>query len=772
MKSIPFVESASSAALALALGFASPPGCAAETVTYTFVNDTLKDPGSQVVERSDDGVYTVKFSYKNNGRGPDFVERYRLAPDGSFSEYHITGRSTMGAPVDEHFERKGGEAEWHSTTDGGRAQVAGSALYVPLNSSYAPNGVFIAALAKSPGLSMPLLPNGTLRMRQLDEVEVTDGSRRQRVQLIAQTGLGLQPWFEWITTGAEPRLFAVADLAGEIFIESGWQANRALLEERQRAAERQALRDRATQFGHPLPGLTVIRNARVFDSEAATLLAPSDVYVLRGRITQILPAGSAARDADAEIDAAGRVLLPGLFDMHSHVWRWNGALDLAAGVTSVRDMGNSNATMQTLLDDLAAGDILMPRITPCGFLEGRSPFSSSNGILIGTLDEARRAVDWYAQRGYPQLKIYNSFPKEILRETVAYAHGRGMRVSGHVPAFMRAAEAVEQGFDEVQHINQVMLNFLVTPETETRTIERFRLPAQKVADMDFDSKPVQDFIAMLASRRTVIDPTLATFDFMRQRDGELSSAYAAVADHMPPDVRRSFSVGSMDIPDAATDARYKRSYAKMVEFVGRLYRAGVPLVAGTDSIPGFTLQAELALYVQAGLTPAQVLQIATRNGARYTGTSHDRGSIVPGKLADLVLVDGDPTKDIADIRKVALVITQGPLDFAQGTRRRDGHRAVRPVGARRQDAGKAGDGRIGRRRQRRSRGTCDGLRGPAGGLNLGGRPPVATARSHRHSISQPLPGDSVERSKAGRSGSATRAGPAWCGPITACAGRR
>jgi hypothetical protein len=315
--------------------------------------------------------------------------------------------------------------------------------------------------------------------------------------------------------------------------------------------------------------------------------------------------------------------------------------------------------MQVLLDGTAAGRLLMPQVTTCGFLEGRSPYSSSNGILIGTLDEAKHAVDWYAQRGYPQLKIYNSFPKEILRETIAYAHSRGMRVSGHVPAFMRASEVVEQGYDEVQHINQVLLNFLVTPETETRTIERFRLPADKVAGLDFDSKLVQDFIAMLASRQTVIDATLATFDFMQQRDGELAAAYAAVADHMPPDVRRGFFVGTMDIPDAATDARYKRSYAKMVEFVGRLYRAGVPLVAGTDAIPGFTLQAELALYVQAGLTPAQAIQVATRNGAKYTGTSRDRGSVVPGKLADLVLIDGDPTKDIGDIRKVALVITQG-----------------------------------------------------------------------------------------------------------------
>ena len=646
------------ATFAVACAFATA-ASAAETVTYTFVNDQIGTPGRQVVERSDDGLYTVSFIYKNNGRGPEFTERYRLAPDGSFTQYHVTGTSTMGAKVDEHFERRGTRAEWRSTTERGAATVAGPAMYVPLAGSYAPNSVFLAALTKSVDGSIPLLPNGTLRMRKLDEIEVTNGSETRKVQLIAQTGIGLQPWFQWITTGPEPRLFAVADLAGEIFIEAGWEGSRVRLEERQRIAEKAALRERAERLRHPLSGLTVIRNARVFDSDTATLQPAADIYVLRGRVTQVLQAGSPARDADQEIDAAGRVLLPGLFDMHAHVWRWGGLLDLAAGVTSVRDLGNNNGTLQATLDETAAGSLLMPQITPCGFLEGRSPFSSSNGITVSTLDEAKRAVDWYAQRGYPQLKIYNSFPKEIVRETVAYAHSRGMRVSGHVPAFMRAAEVVEQGFDEIQHINQVMLNFLVTPETDTRTIERFRLPADKVADLDFDAKPVQDFIALLANRQTVIDPTLATFNFMQQRDGELSVAYAAIADHMPPDVRRGFYVGAMDIPDDATDARYKRSYAKMIDFVGRLYRAGVPLVAGTDAIPGFTLQSELALYVEAGLTPSQALQIATRNAARYTGTSRDRGSVVAGKLADLVLVDGDPTRDINDLRKVALVITQG-----------------------------------------------------------------------------------------------------------------
>ena len=166
---------------------------------------------------------------------------------------------------------------------------------------------------------------------------------------------------------------------------------------------------------------------------------------------------------------------------------------------------------------------------------------------------------------------------------------------------------------------------------------------------------------MLKKKPTVIDATLATFDFLRQRDGDVPQMLAAVFEHLPIDVQRNRRVGQMKIPDAATAARYEKSYAKMIEFVGRLYHAGIPLVAGTDEIAGFALQRELELYVQAGLTPSQALQVATWNGAKYSRTLADRGTIEPGKRADLVLVDGDPTKEISDVRKVALVITQGKM---------------------------------------------------------------------------------------------------------------
>jgi len=655
-----------SAVLALAIASAfSAQAAVTQTTRYVIISENNgKQMGEQVVENHDDGLTRVRYIYKDNGRGPELTEEFRLAADGTMSYYHSKGNSTFGAVVDETFERKGDKAQWKSTTEQGATEVSGPAVYVALNGSFEVDSRAIAALARTPSASIPLLPSGTLKQVVLDEVQVAGPKgQSQQVQLVAQNGLGLSPKFLWITKGASPTLFAVVEPGTYVFAVEGWQDNGKLLAERQKAAEAKMLNDLAAKLQHPLQGLTVVKNARIFDSNKATVGAPSDVYVLRGRIAAILPAGSPVRGAINEIDAAGRIMLPGLFDMHGHIGRWEGALHVAAGVTTLRDMGNDNAQLQMMIDEVADGELLAPQIVPAGFLEGESPYSSNGGFVVKTLEQSKRAIDWYAEHGYPQLKIYNSFPKEILKDTVAYAHMRGMRVSGHVPAGLRAQQVLDAGYDELQHINQVMLNFLFKPGVETRSLERFYLPAEKVAGLDFNSKEVKDFVATLKKKQIVIDPTLATFAFLKQKDGDVNEPWAAVEGNMPPDVARGFHVGTMKIPDAATQARYEKSFAKMVQFVGTLHKAGVPIVAGTDDLAGFTLHSELALLVKAGLTPAEAIQVATRNGARYTRTSADRGSIETGKLADLVLVDGDPTRDIEDLRKVSAVITRGQLIY-------------------------------------------------------------------------------------------------------------
>jgi cytosine/adenosine deaminase-related metal-dependent hydrolase len=630
---------------------------AGETTRYVaLVNGGTTKAGHEWVTHSGDGTTSVDFIFKDNGRGPELKEEYKIDKDGTFTEYRVKGQSTFGALIDEMFTRKGDKAVWKSTSDHGEQDVFGTALYTPLGGTPESLTVALQALAKRSDGKLPLIPGGMLTSRKLVDSEVTNGKETRKVQLLALTGIGFTPTFVWATADESPRMFALIFPGVLQLIEEGWEKNGATLETQQKTAEKNLLVAMQQRLAHPLTGRTLIRDARIFDSEHATLGAASDLLLENGRIIAISSAGAEKRKADHVIDAGGRVLLPGLFDMHAHTNAWEGGLHLAAGVTTVRDMGNDNATLLQLIEQEEAGTVLAPHIVPAGFIEGESPMSARNGFVIKDLAEAKHAIDWYSEHHYPQIKIYNSFPKAILAETTAYAHSKGLRVSGHIPVFLRAHDAVEDGYDEIQHINQVLLNFLVTDKTDTRTLERFQLPADKVAGLDFDGKPVQDFIAFLAQHKTVIDPTLTTFDFIRQKDGDLSQAYAAVVDHMPPDVRRSFYQGSMKIPDDATAVLHGKSYAKMIEFTGRMYKAGIPLVAGTDALAGFTLQRELELYVQAGLTPAQALQVATYNGAKYARVLDDRGVIMQGKRADLILVDGDPTQNIADIRKVALVV--------------------------------------------------------------------------------------------------------------------
>jgi len=629
---------------------------AAEQTRYLAIFDGGKFVGGHQWVTRDGDRYRVDFTYKDNGRGPELKEEFTLAPDATIAKYAIKGVSTFGALVNETYSRSGNRAHWKSTSDKGEQDVTGTALYWPLSGTPAVFSAALAALAKSADGKVPLVPSGVLTGQKLLDQDIVRGSQTRKLQLVALTGVGFSPTSVWATTDASPRLVAFIIPGFFRLIEEGWEGNGDALETAQIAADKDLLVAVNKRLGRPLPGTTLIRNARVFDSERARLLPAADVLLDNGRIGAISAAGAEKRTASRVIDAGGRVLLPGLFDMHAHFSAWDGALHLAAGVTTIRDMGNNNDTLLKVIEQEKAGELLAPRIVPAGFLEGASPNASQGGFVIKDLDEAKKAVDWYHEHGYPQIKIYNSFPRDLVPVITEYAHARGMRVSGHIPAFLRAEEAVLGGFDEIQHINQVLLNFLVDDKTDTRTLERFYLPANKVGDMDFDGKPVQDFIALLVQRQTVIDPTLATFDFVRQRDGVLSQEFAAVADHVPPDVRRGFYQAQMKIPDDATAARFEKSYAKMIEFTGRMYRAGIPLVAGTDGLPGFTLQRELELYVAAGLTPSQVLQIATYNGAKYARVLDDRGVIAPGKRADLILVDGDPTQNISDIRKVALVI--------------------------------------------------------------------------------------------------------------------
>jgi imidazolonepropionase-like amidohydrolase len=232
-------------------------------------------------------------------------------------------------------------------------------------------------------------------------------------------------------------------------------------------------------------------------------------------------------------------------------------------------------------------------------------------------------------------------------------------VSGHVPNGLNALEAINAGFDEIQHANFLFLNFLATKEDDTRTPLRFTKVAAKAGSLDLSSPAVRDFVKALAAHKTVVDPTLAVFEGMfTARRGQIDPGYAPIADRLPPQVRRGLLNGGLPVPEGM-DATYRASFAAMEKLVKTLWDAGVRVVAGTDGGAGFALHLELELYEQAGIPAPEVISLATIGAARVMRHDKEWGSIAPGKLADIVLVDGQPDVHVRDVRKPAVVIKGG-----------------------------------------------------------------------------------------------------------------
>jgi imidazolonepropionase-like amidohydrolase len=411
----------------------------------------------------------------------------------------------------------------------------------------------------------------------------------------------------------------------------------------------------------PAAGLAIV-HARLFDSEKKRVVPDATIVVRGDRIVAAGPAATTKVPAGVEtIDAAGKTALPGLWDMHSHLQRIDGLLDVANGVTGARDLANDMDELKSVRDAWSAGTEIGPRVVMAGFIDGRGPFQGPSKVFADTVDEGKQDIDTYASHGYEQIKLYSSLKPELVAPLAAYAHSKGLRVSGHIPAHMFASEAVEAGYDEIQHANFLMLQLLSSRDDDTRTPLRFTLVAQKGAALDLASADVRKFVALLAKHKTVIDPTLVTFEPMfLGRPGQMAPTFAAVADRFPVQVRRGLLQGSMPVPEGM-DATYRTSYETMKKLVKAMWDAGVRVVAGTDDLAGFSLHRELELYVDAGIPAPEVLSLATIGAARVMKHDKEWGSIAPGKYADVVLVDGKPDEHISDVRRPVTVVKGGTV---------------------------------------------------------------------------------------------------------------
>lgn len=610
------------------------------------------------VERSG-GDIAIDYDFKNNGRGPGYKESLTLDGAGIPVSWSIAGNTTFGNQVEESYSLESGKATWTDAAGAGSADVSEPTLYV--NQFGSPYSAYIAAAAllQDADATMPALPAGSLTLKEMDTLSVEGEGGAQTVTTYALSGADLDP--DYFILDADKKFFAYIT-PRFITIRKGYEGDEERL--RNLAAEYSAARyeDIQSRYAHNYDKPVRIKNVRVFLPETLDMSSPVSVLVDGDKIAAI-EAADAGNEGEVVIDGAGGSLIPGLYDMHGHMGDDDALINVLAGVTSVRDMGNEMDVLEPLREKIESGVLAGPRISMSGFIEGKSETNNSTGELATTEEEAVDLVNMYADRGgYHQIKIYSSVKGEWVPAMAEAAHARGMRVAGHIPAFSTPDEMIEAGYDEITHINQVMLSWVLGPEDDTRTLARITGMA-KFADLDLNSEKVQKTINMMVERGIVADPTTVIHEFgMTGRNGETRIGMADYIDHMPVAVQRNSKVALLNVADDAEDAAYRAAFDKIIETLTMMHDRGIFLVPGTDMGGAFELHREVELFQRFGFTPAEALRRATYDMADYLGFD-DRGAIEPGKLADFFLVPGDPTADIKAIKSIALVSRGGTVYF-------------------------------------------------------------------------------------------------------------
>jgi imidazolonepropionase-like amidohydrolase len=595
------------------------------------------------------------FEYNDRGRGPKTEERVVVDEKGIPVLFEITGHDYWKNPVDERYEVKDGKASWRNTSEKQEGlAVTRPSYYLTMNGAPQEVELMVRALLAAPGRTLDMLPTGKATVEQLGSTEVEAGGRKRKADLYSISGLGFTPAYVWLD---ENKTFFGADWGWAKLAQEGWEGALPKLKEVQDAVESKLEKERAARLTRKPKGVLAFRNARLFDPETGKVTPGTTVVISGNRIQAVGPDGEVQVPAGAEvIDAAGKTLMPGLWDMHAHLGALDGLFNLAAGITTARDLANDTDFLLDLRKRIDAGEVLGTRVIMAGFIDGPGPYAGPTKVLVDTEEEALAAVDNYAKLGYEQVKLYSSLDTKLVPAIIERAHAKGMRVSGHIPNGMTAEQAVRAGFDEIQHANFLLLNFLTG--VDTRTPERFHSVGERAQEVDLGSDSVKSFLMLLKEKGTVSDPTLVAFEGMfTDRVGVVSRTFGPIGDRLPPQVQRGLVVGGM-APKGKED-RYTQSYESMKAIVKALHDNGIPIVAGTDNLAGFSLHRELELYVEAGIPAVDALRNATIVPARVMKRDKELGTVAPGKLADVILIDGDPTADIKNIRRVMLTVKDG-----------------------------------------------------------------------------------------------------------------
>ena len=608
-----------------------------------------------------DGRIAYRMSMSLRGWITETDEVVTSGPDGRTIASEVRGFTDSGDASERFSIGKDGIATWATAVDSGSAPI-GAKRYQSYGGPWLATENGIAALVAAGPRGLDMLPGGHSSISIRQSVRIVGPHGPETVKLAFTSGSGFAPSPVWLTS--DNRFFATA---GSIsLMPQDYEAVAPTLKAIQEKATADMVRATAHRFfsaANRRP--TLFDHVKLFDSVGGRYLADRAVLVADGKVAAVGKGGSLRAAAGTrQIDGRGKTLLPGLWDSHRHVGGddWNLLQNLATGMTNYRSPGSMIDEAQSIFRRRAAGDLLAPEGKVSVIIDRKDPLAAQGALTVTSAAEAIAAVRKIKAAGLWGAKFYTSMNPAWIAPAAAEAHRLGLHVHGHVPAGMRPLDAVRAGYDEVTHINFIMMQAMPQSVVDkANTAARIEGPAQYAKDVDLDSPAMKAFYAELSKRGTIVDPTLVVYEELMASDGTaVTPAYLPFVAISPPAVARGWKIAGYPLFGGLTRDDFRASFAKMAGLVGRLHQAGVRIVAGTDG-SGLELVREIELYHAAGLTNAEALQTATIIPARMTGMADRVGSIAPGKTADLILVDGDVEQSLAALRQIDKVVLDGNL---------------------------------------------------------------------------------------------------------------
>ena len=614
----------------------------------------------QIQRENDSLVARIDFKFTDRGSDVPLTTTFRAAQDLTPQSFEIKGRTARPVSIDESISIEQGQA--HLRTRDKKSDLAAPAGAFFTIAGYAPTTMQMLmvrywATHGSPA-QLPTLPSGSVKIEARGQDTIHLGNKDETLDRYTVEGLiwGRETlWFD-----AQRNLVAAVSTDAEFdhfeAIRDGYESALGDFVTKAGADGMKALAEISKTIPGSRDATLAIVGATLIDGTGAAPVPDAAVVIQSGRIVAAGPRAKVKIPQAANmVDARGKFLLPGLWDMHAHFEQveW-GPIYLAAGVTTVRDCGNEFEFITAVRDAISQGHGLGPRLLLAGFVDG------TGRLAIGTAradtpEQAKMWVNKYHDAGFQQMKIYSSVKLEEVKVVADEAHRLGMTVTGHVPEGLNAFQTIAAGQDQINHIQYVAdIMHAPLPEGSTRTDRR-----KAVAELDLDSADAKKAVSFLKEHHTVVDPTIALTEMFTATTAKPPASFEAGVEKVAPQLAQPLT----DVePPSERSEMLGKIFGKDLAIIGALHRAGIPIVAGTDqTVPGYSLHREIELYAQAGFTPMEAIQAATIEPARVMGLDKELGTIEKGKRADLILLTADPLADIHNTRQVEYVITNGAM---------------------------------------------------------------------------------------------------------------